>query len=100
MGMDIFSIARTGLDASSRKLEVSAENIANLETDGYKAKQVTNTTDPSGGVKSSEVKVTDEPTNVAQETINQIVASTTYKANAQVVKTAEDISGALFDIKA
>lgn len=55
------SIARSGLDAATRRLEVSASNIANLRTTGpvpgadgtttaYRALEVRQTATPGGGV--------------------------------------------------
>ena len=99
MGMDIYSIAGMGMEAAARKVEVSANNVANAATEGYEAKRFETEAAPDGGV-TGKVVPTGEGTDIAKEFIEQIVASTTYKANAQVVRTAEDITGALLNLKA
>jgi flagellar hook protein FlgE len=43
---------------------------------------------------------TEEKTDLAKEAVEQISAKTDFKANAAVAKTADEMMGALLDIKA
>jgi flagellar basal-body rod protein FlgC len=47
------AIAASGLRAATRRLEVAAHNIANLNTDGFVPSRVLDTTVPEGGVQSA-----------------------------------------------
>ena len=96
--MRVSSIALSGMQAESRRLEVSANNVANVSTDGFRPSTVRQTDERTGGTKASVEKPDDSSflpadgagTDLVQEAITQISAVAAYKANAAVAKTAAD----------
>ena len=50
MGVDIASVAKSGLNSSKRALETTTHNIANVNTPGYSRQQVHQSTNPPIGV--------------------------------------------------
>ena len=121
----VLSTALSGLQAATRRVGVSANNIANALTSrpasspegAFRAQRVVASAVPGGGVKTT---VTDKDpatlrgpdpsvpggvsvfpnVDFAEEAVNQIVAVASYKANAAVIRTQQEIDDALLDIKA
>jgi len=112
----ILSTAVSGLANASSRVAASADNIANVSTKGYQAKEVrsativnrqTNETNyTSGGVtgvvRTKPDPVIDNGSNVdlASEFISIIEATVAYKAATQVIATSEELAKELIDIKA
>jgi len=112
--------ALSGLMANSTKLGVSANNVANAQTPGYKAQEATLESVAGGGVKATVREATDATNSVyspesagadengmvtlpnvslEQEVVNQKTAEIGYTANAKVIETAAAMDKSLFDIK-
>ncbi len=100
MSSSVFSIARSGLNAATARLDTAAHNIANLETPGFKRHEVAQASQPEGGVVVSIQSAPQAGPDLAQDIITQLSASVTYKANLQVVETAKQMSGTLLNVKA
>ncbi len=100
MSSSVFSVARSGLEAATARLDTAAHNIANMETPGFKRQEVLQTAQPEGGVKVSIQSAPQDGPAMVQDIITQLSASYTYKANLQVVETAKEMSGTLLDVKA
>jgi len=96
--MGILGIASSGLAAAQAQLNVTANNIANLNTAGYKAQRVDLVANPGGGVDVAGVSSTGKSVDLASEFVNLKQAALTYGANALVVKTSEQMYGSLLDI--
>jgi flagellar hook protein FlgE len=105
--MDVIGIALSGLRASSAGLAVRANNVANQQSEGFKAKRVDLATEASGGVRVS--GLTEDPTPASAGTSNVELASETvqgmgfdlmYKANLKVLKSADELMQATLDLKA
>ena len=98
------------------RLQTSANNIANLNTDGYKGKRAiinegptgatttTITTDPSPGPSRMELNregdmVEIEMSNVdlATEIVKSMESSQAIKANLKAAKTADELLGEIID---
>ncbi len=124
----VLSIALSGLQAATKRLGVSANNVANALTsrpttvgaptpDGvFEAQQVTDQTVAGGGVRSL-VRSRDPATitgpdpasatgssafpnvSLVEEAVNQKVALASYRANAAVIRTQQEIDDALLDIE-
>lgn len=101
----IFSTATSGLRAAVKRVNISAHNVANMNTDGYQAQRTIDSATPDGGVETR-VEQVEEPgpailrdghliqgsnTNLVTETVNQIQALQAYRANMAVVKTASEM---------
>jgi len=112
----ILSAAVSGLANASSRVAVSADNIANVNTAGYQAKEVrsatvvtrqtSETSYTSGGVTGS-VRAKTDPTldngsnvDLASEFISIIEATVAYKAAIQVIATGDELAKELVDIKA
>ena len=99
------STAVSGLQASAVQFGVAAHNVANLNSDGYKALEVQFTSSVPGGrtfssgVVETKVLESDHGVNLAQEFINMTIAKISYAANAQVIRTLEDVTAIFLDIE-
>ena len=92
------------LQANQTFLNTSANNVANVNTDGFVPQdtRITNTTntptantrtaDDNGSAKSQ--------TDLAKEIPDQIVAGGVAEANVSAIKTQDEMFGTLLDIKA
>ena len=113
--MSISSVAVSGLEAAQVRLKTAAENIANSQTPDYKAKEVAQSTQPDGSVKTE--VVTRDPATVTEsdgkggtqvlpntspeeELVNIQIATYTFKANLKILKTVDDLQDSLLDINA
>ena len=113
------SIAASGMRYASDLLGVTANNVANTLTDGFKASRLTAEDVRGGGVRgvlsrdnTSGPMVPDldgdheglmrELSNVDLETeaVSTIVSLRSFEANAAVFKTAADMAGVLFNRRA
>lgn len=124
----VLSIALSGLQAATKRLGVSANNVANVLTSrpttagapapegAFAAQEATDSARPGGGVSTSvrtraPATVTGpdpaSPTglsafpnvNLVEEAVNQKAALASYRANAAVIRVQQDIDDAIFDIK-
>ena len=113
--MDAINTALSGLNAASLRLAVSADNTANARTEGYAAKEVEQTPRDGGGVDAKVVEKnpatitavnndgeTVQLPNVSpeREVAEQVVAVSSYKANARTLIVQDDIQEALLNITA
>jgi flagellar hook protein FlgE len=92
------------LQANQTFLNTSANNIANVNTDGF-VPQDTRISN-SGDTPTANTRVADNngsfksQTNLNKEIPDQIVSGGVAEANASAIKTQDDILGTLLDIKA
>lgn len=124
----VLSIALSGLQAATRRLGVSANNVANALTSRpatgsnarpagvFAAQEAVDRTRGGGGVSTS-VREREPATvvgadpasptglsafpnvNLVEEAVNQKIALASYKANAAVIRTQQEIDDALLDIE-
>ena len=113
-----FEPSKSGLQAEQRRMDVSAHNAANVNTDGFQKQVATAQARPSGGVdvQVDRVEVSEEgqraleeakaeglitqpenDVNVVDETVNQISAKAVFQANAKALKAQDRTIGALLD---
>lgn len=105
----------SGLRAGLEKLDASANNVANLSTDGFKKDLVLLNEGVAGGVvveigKSTESGpfsqsrpgewVERSNADVAEETIDQILAKYTFSMNLASIKTTDEMQKGLIDLLA
>jgi flagellar hook protein FlgE len=96
---NIADIASSALQAFNMSQQVSAHNVANLNTEGFKASKVTLQEDGSGGVKAT-VSETQDPVDISREAVNLLSNTAGFKANLKVLKAADEMTKELFSIKA
>jgi flagellar hook protein FlgE len=112
-----FGIALSALKGFSTKLDVTANNVANLETNDFKRSHVELHEAANGGVKVN-ISSVDTPglamdpnvrtgraqqesnVNLEEEIANQIIAQYSYEASILTLKTAAEMQKELLDIKA
>lgn len=105
--------ALSGISGSVKKIEASAHNTANLSTSGFKKDTVLQSEGESGGVVVHiEKGLTPNPqlpepdgsfversdVDLAEESVNQILARTEMEANLAVLKTADEMGQSVIDI--
>jgi flagellar hook protein FlgE len=107
----------SGVGAYAKQVEVSANNVANANTDGFKKSHTVFAAVETGGVLSV-VRKDDSPgptvlrdngygpaqvelsnVDLGEETVNQIIGQRGFEANIQALKTANDMLGSILDIK-
>ena len=87
-----------GIQAAHARLAVAADNLANLSTPGYRARQALQTNSGRGPVVA--VKVTDQPVDLVREMLNQRRAVYDAKANAIALRTQNEMLGTVIDLLA
>ncbi|GAM09966.1 flagellar hook protein FlgE [Geobacter sp. OR-1] len=93
----INSIAQSGIEAATAKLAVTADNIANATTDGFKAARVDTTTKENGGVDVAVVK-TDDQVDISKEAVEMLSTVNGFKANLQVLKADKEMTKSILDL--
>ncbi|OFZ59194.1 MAG: hypothetical protein A2328_04940 [Bdellovibrionales bacterium RIFOXYB2_FULL_36_6] len=106
----------SALQAFSKQMAVSANNVANALSDDFKKSRAINTEGEAGQIQTTITKINttgpmvEDPlsttgelkelsnTDIAEEMITQIIASQGYKANTKVIKTYEETIGSLIDL--
>lgn len=91
-------INATAMTAMSNWMNNSAHNVANVNTDNYKATQTTITNQNDAVVAQS--SQTNNSTDLSTEFTDQIAIDKSFKANADVIKTQNEMLGSLLDMKA
>ncbi len=102
----VLATAVSGLKASALKANVAATNIVNQNTAGYKARSVRTlsqvTSQPFGGGGVVAQIIADSQAggevDLALEFTRLIEAEAAYRANAAVIRTAEDIEREAVDL--
>ena len=106
----------SALQAHVKKLGVTAHNIANVNSEGYKKYRTTMEEDALGGVRVNISRVNSpgnpyevyengqsvvkETSNVdlAEEIPNLMIAQRGYEANIKAIQTQDEVLGSLLDI--
>ncbi len=104
--MDVGSIARSGLQAATTGMAVTAHNVANLQTEGYQAKRVDLAERATGGVDVVDIRPTGDPSLPGQSNVDLakaftqgMVDSTLFKAQTRVLKAEDEMLGATLDLR-
>jgi flagellar basal-body rod protein FlgC len=106
---DVMTVAASGMKAAETRLSVSANNVANADTPGFKASRVDTVELSGGGVQTVISRDNSagpanpdgsEGSNVdlAAEQVAMVRDATYYAANAAVVKVANRMLGSLLDM--
>lgn len=101
----------SALNAFGTKMASSAENIANSQSAAYKKSRVVLTNQEPGGTVKADVSRDNSPgvqtadgeelsnVDLAEELVSTIPTSYGFKASVQTIKTMDDMSGTIIDIK-
>jgi flagellar basal body rod protein FlgG len=110
----IMDIARTALDAFGKKVDVTANNLANVNTEGFKKSRATlQEGEPSGVIVSiskvdapgplipadngSEEMLESSNVDIAGEVVDLTITQHAYQANLKTLETEDEMLGSLFD---
>ena len=106
--MNTLAIALSGMQAAQTQLNVTAQNIANLQTPGYQEERTDFVELSGGGVSTSVERIPTsssgatgpEGSNVdlAQQMVNLSLARQAFRANAEVARVANSLTGTLLDM--
>ncbi len=109
--------ALSGVTAFAKQIEVSAHNVANVNTDGFKKShaelieadmggvlpvvQKDNSAGPAVLKDTAQGPAQVELSNVdlGEEAVNQIIAQRGLEANLQTLRTADAMLGSILDMK-
>lgn len=96
----ISNIASSALRAFSTSQQITANNVANLNTDGFKASRSTFQENGKAGGVTASASSTGDSVDISREAVNLISNSQGFKANMNVLKAADEMSKQLLNIKA
>jgi flagellar hook protein FlgE len=97
--MDAMGIALSGMQSAQTRVAVSAHNVANLLTDGFRPQRAVQTSVAAGGSQASvATTASPEPVRLEQEIVDQIVAKNQYRASARVLGVSAEMRGSLLDL--
>ena len=94
----------SGMQAAQTRHDITAHDIANINTDGYEDRTPRQTDLETGGTRIAGVtrrpNTPNAPSNtdLVEETKEQIVNKTMFAANAKVLKTENEMLGQIIDL--
>ena len=93
----IASIALSGMQAAQSQLQAGADNLANLNTDGYRRRQVVQSADPMGGVLTSTSADPQAGSALTTDVLGLIQSKDAFMANLAVFRSSDRLLGSLVD---
>lgn len=95
----------SSMQTSQTLLNTTANNVANVNTDGFVPQDTIATNSSSGSVipqtrTADNTGLEKSQTDLTKEIPNEIVAQRSTEANAVTIKAQDDVMGTLLDIKA
>ena len=94
-----YNMSVSGIQAAMTRLNVSANDVANVNTEGYTGRRVVNGERPGGGVAAT-VEETNNRVSIEEEIVEQIVAKHQLKANAIALRAQADMDDTVLDVLA
>ncbi len=95
----------SSLQANQTFMNTNADNIANVNTDGFRPTQTT-ISNPSKGTVQADLSKADDTgspksqTDLTKEISDQVIIGGISQANVTAIKTQDEMMGSLLDIKA
>lgn len=97
----LLSIAQSGLQAAQLRMNSSAHNVANLNTADFRRQTVAQQAAPAaGGVQAQTIQAGPPGVALEAEAVEQMAATYAFKASVLVLRTADEMAGALLDERA
>lgn len=97
----ISSISLSGMQAAQQRLQASAHNVANLQTEDFRRQQVTQQArGEGGGVDASTRRAAVPGAALEADVVDQLMAKNAFAANVAVFRTADRMAGTLLDERA
>ena len=94
------SASLSGLNAAQFRLDVAANNIANISSQNFTRQDVIQSNSANGGVNVSVRSSTMTDNSLEADMVDQLQSVYLYKANLSVLKKNIDLMGFLIDTKA
>ncbi|BDU76357.1 flagellar basal body rod C-terminal domain-containing protein [Mesoterricola sediminis] len=105
--MSAISAAISGVGVGSQGVAVAAGNVANLNSDGYRARRLQQADLAQGGVRATGLTESQEPlapggsnVDLATEAVALKTDGVAYKANLKVIQAEQEMLGTALDMKA
>ena len=105
--MDGISASLSGINVAAQAYALSANNIANVTTNGYTAQALQQQAVQGGGVAATGVQASQAPASpggsnvdLATEAVNQTTQGGTYQANLKFMEVQQNLLGSALDMKA
>lgn len=95
--MSVASISLSGMHAAQAALDVSAHNIANLQTPGFRRQQVVQSKAPDGSVTTDRITASHPGDDIEADVVAQLQAKHGFLANLAVFRASDRMLGALLD---
>lgn len=96
----IMAIAGSGMRAAQQGVQVAAHNVANLATPDAQRLQLKRSTAAEGGVQTSVGTTVEDPAAPVADLLAARTEVLAFKANAMVLRRADEMLGSLFDSRA
>lgn len=108
MSISALNTGLSGMQAFQRALDVTGNNVANVDTNGFEPQQAQFQAVSAGGVNVNASPASPQSlsasapsgTDLVSETVNSLQYKYGFDMSAQVVKTADQTLGTLLDIQA
>jgi len=92
--------ALQGVIAAQERLNKSAHNIANINTENFMPLKIHQESKSPAGVKAYTYKSqTQKDTSIINEKLDEITSLIDVKANISIIKAADDMIGKIVDLK-
>lgn len=96
----ITNISLSGMQAAQARLQTSAHNIANMNTEAFHRQEVVQQASAGGGVDTSMARQTKEGGSLEQDVVQLLEAKNAFLANLAVFKRSNETIGSLLNSKA
>lgn len=96
--MNTIGVAASALKAFTTNQAVAANNVANVDTPGYKPSVAREEEVKGGGVKAAVSKAND-PVELSKEAVDMMLISNLFTANTKTVKATDQMTQSILDIK-
>lgn len=96
----VSSIARSGMTAAIQQLDSASHNIANTETPKFQRETVSQRELPNGGVATTIKRTESVGNDTAQDIVQQMSSTYSFKANLHTIRTEQDMMGTLLNLRA
>ena len=96
----VTNISLSGMQAAQARLQTSANNIANMSSEGFKRKEAVQQSSAAGDVETTGTRALQEGGSLVQDVVQQLEAKNAFLANLAVFKRTNEAMGSLLDSKA
>ncbi len=92
------SISLSGMTAAQNALGAAANNIANVQTEGYRRQVVQQAPQAAGGVSTATATAGEAGSSLESDMVGLLQAKNAFLANLAVFKAGDQAMGSLLDI--